>query len=208
VVCIGRDADQGLWACDLLQRSSRPSCSRLRPEQVPRPRLLEFLEAGSDRKLTFIGASTGYGKTTLLTQRRRSEEPHLNFTCVLPDEQDNDPIRLWKQMIAALRRAAPEEGFGADVFVGPVRSARSILEMYPSAGMSPELLERQERVLHRSKRREGWLDGEIMERELDVLRLLYVAPSTVRTHIKSIYRRLGDSSRGEAVEQAHAREFI
>jgi ATP/maltotriose-dependent transcriptional regulator MalT len=30
----------------------------LRPEQVPRPRLLEFLEAGSDCKLTFIGAST------------------------------------------------------------------------------------------------------------------------------------------------------
>jgi DNA-binding NarL/FixJ family response regulator len=36
----------------------------------------------------------------------------------------------------------------------------------------PELLERQERKLRRSKRREGWLDGELTERELHVLRLL------------------------------------
>jgi LuxR family maltose regulon positive regulatory protein len=37
---------------------------------------------------------------------------------------------------------------------------------------------------------------------------LYVAPSTVRTHIKSIYRKLGVSSRGEAMEEAHARGLI
>jgi ATP/maltotriose-dependent transcriptional regulator MalT len=62
-------------------------------------------------------------------------------------------------------------------------------------------------ALRARKRQERWLDGELTERELDVLRLLYVAPSTVRTHIKSIYRKVGDSSRGEAVEHAHAREF-
>ena len=33
---------------------------------------------------------------------------------------------------------------------------------------------------------------------------LYVAPNTVRTQIKSIYRKLGVSSRGAAVEEAHA----
>jgi LuxR family maltose regulon positive regulatory protein len=61
----------------------------------------------------------------------------------------------------------------------------------------------------------------LTERELAVLRLLngelsasqmgdslYVAPSTVRTHIKSIYRKLGVSSRGEAMEEAHARGLI
>jgi DNA-binding CsgD family transcriptional regulator len=85
----------------------------------------------------------------------------------------------------------------------------------------PELLERQERKLRRGKRREGWLDGEFTERELHVLRLLdggfsapemgrllYVAPSTVRTHIKSTYRTLGVSSREKAVVQAHTRELI
>jgi LuxR family maltose regulon positive regulatory protein len=34
---------------------------------------------------------------------------------------------------------------------------------------------------------------------------LYVAPSTVRTQVKSIYRKLGVSSRKDAVEEAHAR---
>ena len=37
---------------------------------------------------------------------------------------------------------------------------------------------------------------------------LYVAPNTVRTQIKSIYRKLGVSSRGAAVEEAHAMGLI
>jgi DNA-binding NarL/FixJ family response regulator len=64
-------------------------------------------------------------------------------------------------------------------------------------------------------------DGELTERELDVLHLLtselptrqlaqslYVAPSTVRARVKSIYRKLGVSSRKEALEEAGTRELI
>jgi len=99
--------------------------------------------------------------------------------------------------------------------------ARAILEAFPDAGIFPELLERQEQKLRARKPREGQLDGELTERELDVLRLLggdlstrqvaqslYVAPSTVRTQVKSIYRKLGVSSRGQALDEAHARELI
>jgi DNA-binding CsgD family transcriptional regulator len=63
-------------------------------------------------------------------------------------------------------------------------------------------------------------DGELPERELDVLRLLsselptrqiaqnlYVATSTVRARVKSIYRKLGVSSRKEALEEARTREL-
>lgn len=39
----------------------------LRSEHLPRPRLLELLRAGSERRVTLIGAPAGYGKTTLLT---------------------------------------------------------------------------------------------------------------------------------------------
>ena len=91
----------------------------------------------------------------------------------------------------------------------------------PTPASFPELLEHQERKLRARKPREGQLDGELTERELDVLRLLggelstrqmaqslYVAPSTVRTQIKSIYRKLGVSSRGAAVQEAHARGLI
>ena len=77
--------------------------------------------------------------------------------------------------------------------------ARAILEDNPDAGVFPELLERQERNLRVRRPPKGQLDGEITERELAVLRLflseltirqmaqsLYVAPSTVKTQIKSI----------------------
>jgi LuxR family transcriptional regulator, maltose regulon positive regulatory protein len=37
---------------------------------------------------------------------------------------------------------------------------------------------------------------------------LYVAPSTVRSQIKSIYRKLGVSSRGAAVEVARGRGLV
>jgi len=100
--------------------------------------------------------------------------------------------------------------------------ARTLLEAYPDAGMFPERLERQERKLRaREEAQEGQLDGDLTERERDVLRLLlgesstrqmaqslYVAPSTVRTQIKSIYRKLGVSSRKRAVDEARARGLI
>ena len=98
---------------------------------------------------------------------------------------------------------------------------RAILEALPDVGMFPELLERQERRLRTGTRRDGALYGELTERELDVLRLLngelsiremtgilYVSPSTVRTHVKSIYRKFGVSSRENAVEQAHDEGLI
>jgi LuxR family transcriptional regulator, maltose regulon positive regulatory protein len=104
---------------------------------------------------------------------------------------------------------------------GVLAEARAIVEAFPDAGMFPEIIERQERKLRQGKRREGQLNGELTERELDVLGLLgreltnqqmgrnlYVAPNTVKTHIKSIYRKLGVSSREEAVEQARARGLI
>ncbi|MBL7065914.1 MAG: hypothetical protein ISS49_17190 [Anaerolineae bacterium] len=37
-----------------------------RSELVPRPRLIERLNAGLDRKLTLISAPAGFGRTTLL----------------------------------------------------------------------------------------------------------------------------------------------
>jgi LuxR family transcriptional regulator, maltose regulon positive regulatory protein len=91
---------------------------KLRSEYVPRPGLIELLEASSDCKLTLMSAPTGYGKTTLLTQWRQSEKGALPFAWVSLDEQDNDPVRLWRHVLAALREVAPEEGFGADVLVG------------------------------------------------------------------------------------------
>jgi LuxR family maltose regulon positive regulatory protein len=85
---------------------------------VPRPKLLARLDAGSARKLTLIEAPVGYGKTTLLNQWRRTEEPDLPFAWVSLDKQDNDPARLWKHIVEAVRGVAPEERFGAQALTG------------------------------------------------------------------------------------------
>jgi ATP/maltotriose-dependent transcriptional regulator MalT len=119
--------------------------------------------------------------------------------------------------LAPVRAALGDRAGGRAV----LKEAREILEAFPDAGVFPELLEREERKLRTRRPREGQLDGEVTQRELDVLRLLsgelstrqmaqslYVAPSTVRTQVKSIYRKLGVSSRKEAVDEAHARGLI
>src|SRR5829696_7958802 len=90
-----------------------------RPEHVVRRRLLELLRNALDFKLSVISAPTGYGKTTLLAHWRQVEETNLPFAWVSLDEQDNDPIRLWRHIVEALRRVVPEEeDFGADILVG------------------------------------------------------------------------------------------
>jgi len=87
----------------------------LRPEQLVRPRLLGFLEDTSDCKVTLICAPAGYGKTTLLTQWRGTEQARSAFAWVSVDEQDNDPIRLWRHVVEALRQVALGEDFAADI---------------------------------------------------------------------------------------------
>jgi ATP/maltotriose-dependent transcriptional regulator MalT len=127
----------------------------------------------------------------------------------------NQPV-LRVAMLSFLSFAVLDEGRlnGAGV--------RAILGLYPDAGVFPDLLERQERKLRKFRpNRAGSMDGQLTERELEVLRLLhtelsvselgkqlYVAPSTVKSHVKSVYRKLGVSSRKEAVEQAYARRLI
>ena len=39
-----------------------------RPELVSRPRLIEQLDEGLNRKLTLVSAPAGFGKTTLVTE--------------------------------------------------------------------------------------------------------------------------------------------
>lgn len=73
----------------------------LRPEIVPRPRLIEQLNAGFHRKLAIISAPAGFGKTTLLSEWiTRCQQP---VAWVTLDKGDNDPARFWAYFVAALR---------------------------------------------------------------------------------------------------------
>jgi len=97
----------------------------LRPEWVPRQRLLDRLESGLRRKLIVVSAPAGFGKTTLLSEWHGSPRDRgPSFAWVLLDEQDNDPVRFWSYVLAALERVRPGSG----------ESARTLLQGLSAPG--------------------------------------------------------------------------
>jgi len=102
-----------------------------------------------------------------------------------------------------------------------VREARQAVESCPDPGVLVEMLAQAER-----RRRAGGLTpspapDELTDRELAVLRLLptklslreigsalYVSLNTVKSHSKGVYRKLGASSREEAVERAREHGLV
>ncbi len=74
-----------------------------RQNVVTRPRLVQRMNAAMSGMLTLIVAPAGWGKTTLLnawyTDTRRGAWP---MAWVSLDGRDNDPIRFWTYVVAAL----------------------------------------------------------------------------------------------------------
>jgi len=81
---------------------------RPRPDMLPRPHLLDWLDANSDKRLTLLSAPAGYGKTTLLADYiNASSGP---FAWYQLDAQDSDPTVFLTYLIESLRniKRAPE----------------------------------------------------------------------------------------------------
>jgi LuxR family maltose regulon positive regulatory protein len=185
-------------------RAAQALVERLRPYGIPQTSL----------------APIALGRA--LAERGRLEEAQNELESALSARRRLPGLSPWPTLIGLLALAPVLAALGDRAGCRAVLAeARDKLKAFPDAGMIPELLERQERKLRARKPREGQLDGELTERELDVLRLLgselsvrqmaqnlYVAPSTVRTQVKSIYRKLGVSSRDAAVQEAHDRGLI
>jgi LuxR family maltose regulon positive regulatory protein len=74
-----------------------------RPELVSRPRLMERLNAGLDRKLTLVSAPAGFGKTTLVSAWIAGCEPRMRAAWLSLDKGDNDPTRFLAYLVAALQ---------------------------------------------------------------------------------------------------------
>jgi LuxR family maltose regulon positive regulatory protein len=82
--------------------------TRLRTSLVPRPRLMERLDAGLPGRLTLISAPAGFGKTTLVSSWL--EHVNLPAAWLSLDEDDNDFTRFLTYLIAALQTIQPEVG--------------------------------------------------------------------------------------------------
>jgi len=123
----------------------------LRPNLVPRPRLIERLNQGLERnyKLTLICAPAGFGKTTLIsdwiqeskTTGRRIGGEKLspsslahnpsNVAWLSLDENDNDPARFLTYFGAALDQA--NSGFGQNIGAMLSSSQPAVVEPFISA---------------------------------------------------------------------------
>lgn len=81
-----------------------------RPGLVARPRLIERLRSALSCTLTLISAPAGFGKTTLVSEWIRQNDPSIPTAWLSLDEGDNDPVRFWDYFIAALKTLHPATG--------------------------------------------------------------------------------------------------
>src|SRR5215204_6552877 len=106
----------------------------------------------------------------VLAERGEREEAREELESGLSARRRLPGLSPWPNLIGLLAlapiHAVRSDRAGARMVLA---EARTILERYPDAGIFPELLKRQERKLRSRKPREGQLDGELTERELDVL---------------------------------------
>lgn len=76
---------------------------------VPRPRPglvpLERLHAGMEHEVVLLCTPAGFGKSSLLADWARGGRRPIAWLSL--DEGDNDPIRFWRHVAAALDGAIP-----------------------------------------------------------------------------------------------------
>jgi ATP/maltotriose-dependent transcriptional regulator MalT len=98
--------------------ATKMTIPRLRPGRIDRPRLLRQLHAATSRELVLVCAPAGFGKSTLLADWVRSDPRPVAWLSL--DEGDNDPVRFWRHVAAALDTVRP--GVAGDL-VGPGTSS-------------------------------------------------------------------------------------
>jgi LuxR family maltose regulon positive regulatory protein len=89
----------------------------IRPELVPRPRLIERLNEGlrSGHRLTFVSAPAGFGKTTLIAEWLGGVD--RPYTWLSLDDSDNDPTRFFTYLLAAVQNVDPGIGHAAQAML-------------------------------------------------------------------------------------------
>lgn len=93
--------------------STKLHIPHVRNSLVPRPRLIQMLNAGMEAKLTLVSAQAGYGKTTALSEWVRQCNGAVAWISL--DKQDNDWIQFWRYVTASIQERIP--GFGSTVGV-------------------------------------------------------------------------------------------
>ena len=85
-----------------------------RPDAVPRVQLVGRLVDSAHSRLTLVAAPAGSGKTSLLAEWHFDPREQRSFAWISLDAADNDPVRFWDGVIAALRTVDPFLGADAE----------------------------------------------------------------------------------------------
>jgi LuxR family transcriptional regulator, maltose regulon positive regulatory protein len=75
------------------------------PGFVARSRLVDRLNRGRAGKLTLVCAPAGFGKTSVLADWSRQHAPRVGWLSL--DTADNDPVRFWRHVAAAVDGVRP-----------------------------------------------------------------------------------------------------
>ena len=85
----------------------------LRPGHLQRAELVGPLIAGTQTRVTLVAAAPGSGKTSLLSEWHADPRERRPFAWISLDAADNDPVRFWDCVFAALETIAPGIGGSA-----------------------------------------------------------------------------------------------
>jgi LuxR family maltose regulon positive regulatory protein len=82
--------------------ATKVNLPRTRPDRLARSRLFQRLDEGMGRPLVLVCTPAGFGKTTLLADWAADATLPVGWLSLDPD--DNEPMRFWRYVVAALDR--------------------------------------------------------------------------------------------------------
>src|SRR5215218_4675087 len=88
--------------------ATKVNLPRTRPDRLARSRLVQRLDEGMGRPLVLVCTPAGFGKTTLLADWAADATLLVGWLSLDPD--DNEPMRFWRYVVAALDRVAGRLG--------------------------------------------------------------------------------------------------
>jgi LuxR family maltose regulon positive regulatory protein len=91
--------------------STKFGIPRIRADLLVRSHLVERLEEATTREFVLVSTPAGSGKTTLLASWAKSSERPVAWLSL--DGDDNDPVRFWRYIVAAVDRV--HKGIGEQV---------------------------------------------------------------------------------------------
>ena len=175
-----------------LQAASRALASVPAGTETPDPARLEGLLA--DARLGYASVDTGRGHRSLEQALRLAEQERLRL-----------PFALHRRWIRPVLRREPELAATYRHLLEPdLVEPAAVQSAQPCAGPQPPLI--VERLSERE--REVLRHVAAMLSTAEIAAEMYISVNTVKTHLKSIYRKLAATHRGEAVRRARELKLL